>query len=441
MKHYCSKPMHTYTRFAKTSIACLMLASPLATYGQIAIHQSRGDVQQKNYNLRVGEAELSLGTGLQFTYDSNFNRSNNNTAGGSYALTPTLTLGVYWPISPYITFDSNISIGYQTYISGPGEDGLRINGLELGTASTFNIEFLIGDDSLVNVYNSLSSTIDTIQTDATAGGGTGGSIRNEPFQQYIYNAGAGYVQRLTPYTRLDVGYNFQLQRTPDSTFNNTNRISNTPSVSVTHQLNENLKGSLNTSADFYDYSDDLHNNGFKYLFTGGLEYQSDAGFIIGGLFGVEYLDFDVSNDRAATDSDNVSPYFEGFLSFKTGEFLSHSFSATYTHDPSNASVQSPVNPAQLLFINYQLRYGGAYTLRIPIRENLNFYTGYSIYRTEQSDNGNKYNQQGFSIGVDYVLSDHIDIGVRYTYDNVFDAEFAGVDYNRNLVDVFLNYNF
>ncbi|WOO41418.1 hypothetical protein [Rubellicoccus peritrichatus] len=434
--------MSTYTRLARYAIASSILLTPIVSEGQIAIHQNRGDVTQRDYNLRIGEAELSLGSGLQLTYDSNFNRASNNTAGGSYAIAPSLQLGVYWPISPYITFDTNISIGYQFYVSGPGEDGLRITGLDgLGTASTFNLEFLIGDDSLINVYNSLSATIDTVQTGATAGGGTSGNVRNEPFQQYTYVAGIGYVQRLTPYTRLNVNYDFQLRRTPDSTFNYINRITNTPSVSVAHQLNQNLTGSLTTSANFYDYSEDLHNNGFKYLFGGGLEYITDGGLIVGGELGVEYLDFSTSNDPAATDADNVSPYANGYLQFKTGEFLTHTFSGKYTHDASNGSFANPANPSQLLFVNFQLEYGGAYTLSIPIRENINVYGSYNLYRIEQSDNGNKYNRQGVLIGADYDLSKQINVSVRYTYENAFDATFVNTDYNRNLVDIFLNYNF
>ena len=42
-------------------------------------------------------------------------------------MTPSLTISAYAPLSPYVTLDSGVTLGYRYYLDGNGRDELIVD--------------------------------------------------------------------------------------------------------------------------------------------------------------------------------------------------------------------------------------------------------------------------------------------------------------------------
>lgn len=423
----------------KTATYCLVLTC-LSSYhaaAQISLRGNRENPAEKDYNLLIGTIQYNFAAGTNFKWDSNFNRDD-NTDDDTFALSPNFSVDAYWPLSPHLIISTGIDIGYDHYIDGEGENGLTIGGLDDSVDAGFDVDLLLSDDSLITVSNSLNSTIDTVNTGATLAR----TQNNEPFRLFNYGINVDYSKRLTPYTRVKLGYAFGYKFSTTSQFDDVDRLSNGINSELATQLNSNLEVGVEANFKTSESLGSAQNDFDQYQLIGRLTHTNDAGFRVSLGAGLDYIDFDNSNS-ATRDNEEYSPYLDGSVNFKTGEFLTHTISMRYQLEDSDATVVRSTFPPPIvvLQVNYQNVYTAGYALDYVLNENITIKFDYSFSYTDQSEGGNEFKQNNVEIGTSYKLNPKTSVNLSYSFENVFDSDFFGTDYERSIVELGFSYDF
>ncbi len=420
---------------------CLVLvSSSLQTYCAIALSNTPSDAAERDYNLLIGNLRFNLGTGANFRWDSNFNRSNSNPETAS-SITPTISIDAYWPISPYLQFSTGTSIGYEYFFAGESnaQDGLIIGGINENATSRFDFDIGLSNDALITISNSFSANIASASFQNNAG-----QRQDQPFREFNSTTSLRYAQRLTPQTRFSSSYSFNNTFTKGVTNNNDTAVntavndsldSQTHSVfgEVSTQINNSLILGLEGNISDMQYSEKLRNDNRQYRIGPRITYISESGLTSSVYVALDQLDFDTSNNPVAQDNQSTTLTFQSSINFVQRNLLSHSFSFNHSQEPSNATTSSANTPGSAIPANFQENTNFTYNLGYPLNERLNFRLSYMLRKISESDGGNEYYNETISLGFPFRLNVRTSLSTSYTYFKTFGSEFTEFNYDQHQV--------
>ncbi len=450
--------------FLLGGIASLVLC--LTTVAQIDLTDDVVDGSARAYNIRIGELQLDLSAGLTATYDSNVNLREDEFKEEGTAITPQITTAAFWAITPNVTLNSSVRVAYRSYVSGDGEDGLFITDEQGGSDATIDFDFLLSDDSLFTIGNTLSADISTITQVVSR---TNNETQNLEYNRYAYTLSGDYAQRLTPYTRLNLGGHYGLHWTTDDVFDFNDYTSTGFTGSIVTEINPDLTGGITVDYTTLDYDSQIRviqrdidgdgvidgdpnsaettvtqfarNDQDLLTIAGTFNYTTEAGATFQGRVGATNVEVDVANDLSATESGDWIPHLELSLNFSSGAFLTHILTASNAVTRSEAFVVNQADPDDFIFSNYAETQSLGYSLNYLLNEAINMSLGYSFTDSEESDGGIEYKANNFTAGAIYSNTDNSSIYVNLQYEDRFDSNFDGVDYQRFLVNGGFQYNF
>ena len=425
----------------------MLVSSSLKTYGAIALSNKPSGAVERNYNLLISQLRLNLGTGADFRWDSNFNRSSSNPEPAS-SITPTITIDAYWPISPYLQFSTGTSIGYEYFFEAGGnaQDGLVIGGINENATSRFDFDINLGNDALITASNSFSANIASASFQNNAG-----QRQDQPFRQFSSTNSIRYAQRLTPQTRVSTSYSFNNTFTRDVTNSNDAAVntainnsldSQTHSISgeVSTQINNSLILGLEGNVSDMQYSEKLRNDNRQYRIGPRITYISESSLTSSVYVAFDQLNFDTTNNPAAQDNQSTTLTFQSSINFIQRNRLSHSFSLNHLQEPSNATTSNASVLESAIPVNFQKNTNFAYNLGYPLNKRLNVRLSYMLGKISESDGGNEYYEETISLRSPFRLNTRTSLSTSYTYFKKFGSKFTEFNYDQHLIEITFQLN-
>jgi len=406
-------------------------------HGEIALSEAQSDPASRHYNILLREIRLNFATGIDFIWDSNFRRQNTNEEL-SFAVSPSLTVDMYWPISPSLELSTGIDVGYDFYLEGEGEDGFTVSGLD-DSAASVDLDVYLSNDAILTLSNAFSANIDSVSIQTS-----NRQASAQSYRRFENSSAVRYAQRLTPHTRFNSDYSFgytfsesqQVQaQAPESYY--THRIS----AGIDSELNDSMLLGVLTNLASYLYIDDFRNDIYQYQIGPQLTFSNQTGLTTRLFLAVNHLDAQNNERPGATDNQSTSVYAEGFLNFNTGAFITHRFNASHRYQPSEATTIDPVNPADPTPADFEQTINAGYTLNYFVHERLNLSLAYQWSRTRESDAGNVYYEQSVRLEPRFDFRERFTLFASYTYNNVYKSKFAEFEYQQHLTEIGLRYNF
>lgn len=419
-------------------IACVYLISSLTLYhyvhGAITLNERSTNPANKDYNILIGELRLNFASGLNFTWDSNYDRESSGETA-SFAVNPSLITELYWPISPRLELSTGINVGYDYYLEGPGEDGFTVSGTE-GAVSYFDFDVYLSDDASLTFSNTFSATLDSASIQKED------ERDEEPYRRFENASSVIYVHRVTPYTLLNNSYTFSnvFSESEDIT-NDTEYQLHTITSNISSQVNDSMVVSLLAHYFSYLYTESFRNDRNRYRIGPKLVYASESGLTTQAHMAFDYTDVDNSKSPTTLDNDTTALYFVGSLSYNTGSYLTHTFSISHENDASDATTTDQFNADGTIPVNFEEVTSLRYNLNYLINSSLNLGLSYGLSRTDESDGGDKFYQQQIGIEPRYNFAEKLGTYFRYAYTNKFKSEFANANYDRHVVQFGFRYYF
>ena len=401
----------------------------------IALKEARGDPSSKDYNILLSEIRLNFVTGIELIWDSNYNRNNSNEEL-SFAVSPTLLVDMYWPISPTLELSTAVNLGYDFYLEGEGEDGFTVSGTDT-TVSYLDLDLYLGENAMLTASNAFSANIASasIQTNTA-------ERRDASYRRFENATSLRYAQLMTPYTRVNAAYTFSQTFSESAVLANPDDYQQHALLSgFSTQLNEALTVSLLTSLSMYLYDDDFRNDINQYRLGSEFSYTSVAGLTSRLHLAFDLLDVDSSRNSGITDDQSTSLYVDGSMSFHTGPFMAHRFRLGYRNQISQATTADPANPGSSLPVNFEQVINLDYQFNYLIHENLTLRLSHQLSRTQEAEDGNEYYEQEIQFEPRLKLEGSWTVYARYTYTNVFESKFATFDYQRHQIATGFSFDF
>ena len=379
----------------------------------------------RDYNIKAGTLSLDLSGTVTGSWDSNVNRSDNESA---FAIIPGLQIDALWELSPYVILETGVIIEYRSYTSGAGEDGVIIRGRDGESAATIDLEFLTGDDSIFTFSNSIQGNTDTISRVARIDGSR--TNINDDYIIYNYEGSLDYSQRITPSTRLDLGYGYVKTWTASDLFKDINRIDQGFRAGLKTEVRDDLTAGVYASTNKFEYDDSIRNDGDGYSVGVSFENTLEGGAKFSGSVGGKYIEFDIQNELSATDDGGWFPEFDVSLAFQVGQFITHEIFAGSNVGGSTSSFVNLLDVNDITFANYTEVVSAGYQLNYLLAEGLETFASYEYQDASDSDAGFEYKMHIVEVGGRYGLSQNSSIFLSLQYQNRFDGNQAGLGFVR-----------
>ena len=411
-----------------------MIFVSLTSWSQISLTDDE-TVVNEDYNLRFGELYVDFAGSVTASFDSNVNYRSGEEKENGTAIVPGIETSVFWALSPYVTLDAGANIRYRNYLDGDGNDSLLIEGRDGGNSADLDLEFLLGDDSLFTFSNSLSGNSDTFSRTINSR-----EAINDNYTAYFYSGMLDYAQRITPYTRLNLGLfrNYSWTEQDDLSFND--YTEDGVEARINSQIRDDMTLGVKASASKVDYEDSLRNE-FDLLFV-GLEFSTttEAGAIFTGTVGAQNIDVDIANDPLSTDDGGWFPSADVQLTFNVGQFVSHEI-GVFSGAGAASSIALSQDLTQFSYPNFAESYGGSYALDYLITENMVLRFSYEYNRVEESDAGLEYKDHRLELGTSVDTFEQGSVFVSFQYQNRFDANVENAGFVRYLLNGGLQFEF
>ncbi len=406
-----------------------------------------GDYNFKYGNLRLGlTGAMSAGYDDNITQgdtynDSNSDYNNNNRRVRGWFIEPALTLGINWPVSPYLSISSSIGAGYRYYVDHEDLSDWFLTGDGAGVSTQIKADFKLGQTGVLTVYDKISRDIDSLQMDARSGknNNNNNDDNGDRYAELKNEAGVQYANDLSEVMHNTVKYaHTNVWVTPSSEDYQSYESDMLDEVFL-HDINKNLQlgpYATVTNTRFQKEEQTLnakHND--SWMYEGGLAgvYMRDSGFSLNGRLGYQFVKFNDQNPVANANGGDTttSPSMSLSANFASSELTSHTFFASYGISQQNLSVDT----------NSSLQMQAGYAIAVRVMDKLTL-GGDISWINYQDDNsyGENANLYRYGIGPSYVLSPKSTLSLRYEYtDKVSNDEYNS--YDRSFVKLTITYKF
>ncbi len=376
---------------------------------------------QRDYNLRLGNLQFDLSGSIDAAYDDNINRAEDNEEDG-VEVVPKIGINAYWPLSPYVSLNSGISLGYRYYLGGDGEDGLIIGGSEGQLAASMGTDIVLGDQ-IFRVTEQFSRRVDTL--DILARGET---------DDYVYNEntiGVHYRKDWTEYVSFNANYQHTNGWTDDTDFQD--HASDALQLNTMWAMNRQLQIGPYFNVQTTRFDENLKNDTVTYQpgigFT--LRPTKKSSMTIQGTLGYEFLNVDTENNPAIDDEDNsVSASLTFSAPMPITDHVSHALSTSMQNTQALGSQNA----------NYSTQKWVRYNILWAIRRNMTISANAAYGKIDESDRGENADlvQGGVNLSYSFSPNTSLDFGFNHTVKN---SDEPGADYTNARITANFSYNF
>ncbi len=210
--------------------------------GEASAMSRKSKPESMDYNLDLGPVLLNVGAGLSAGYNSNTGLTQNGDTGSGFT-TPSGTLSLMWPITDLNTLTFSVGIGYSYYWDVPETDSP--GGLFISPNSALQGTFFVGDFRFTP-YDQFS-----LQNDPTQAGELSNVSR---FTIYQNSAGCKVDWDLADLI-VTAGFDWFNLWSGQSSFQNLDRRTLTPSLATTYYLTKTLIVGLEGVAAITTYTE------------------------------------------------------------------------------------------------------------------------------------------------------------------------------------------
>ena len=387
------------------------------------------------YNIKVPSTSLALSFSSSFTvgWDSNIGRSgyasNPGTSSGWY-MQPGLSMGVYWPLTRFAKLHTSVGIAYRYFPDGSGKDDFILSGDGGGLSTGIEAELKIGQNGKLTIGDNISRTIDSLQF-ASMSTPNGASIQN--YSATLNEIFAQYDNDLRDDLHAHVRYAHNTAWYTPDTYKGMNYQSDMLDALLLKDLTKGWSvGPYGTATTTYYSEKDpatnqKHNDSTDLRL--GVAFRHIGNITLDGRVGVQFLDFKTSNG-ITEDSSSVAPVYRLNLTFKTGEYLTHTFAHSYERTSAYRGVR----------INYAGMFTTSYLVNYRIHQNVDLGGDISWINTSESNGGVNADLIRIGGGPTFHLSQNTSFGMRYEYTKNL-SNSSSLDYDRHLVTATITHKF
>jgi len=402
-----------------------------------------------NYNFKYGTLRMGLTGAMSVGYDDNITRGDTyNDSNDKYNdqrrvrgwfLEPSLTLGINWPISPYVNIATSVGAGYRYYIDHDDLSDWFLTGDAATVSTQVKADFKLGQTGTLTFYDKLSRDIDSLQLDARGNNNNDNNDDGDRYAQLTNEVGAQYANDLSESLHNTVKYAHTNVWVTPSDEDYQNYESDMVDDVFLHDINKNLQlGPYATVTNTRFQNDEQgydtqHND--SWMYEAGLAgvYMRDAGFSVNGRLGWQLAEFDNQNPTANQDGGDStsSPSMSLAANFASSDLTTHTLFASYGLSQSNLSVNT--NSSEQAMAGYGI------AVRVMPKLTLSGDISWINYNDDGSygENANLYR---YGVGADYTLSPKATLSLRYEYTDK-DSNVDLNSYDRNFVKLTLTYRF
>ena len=365
------------------------------------------------YNLKMGDLQLRLQSGLSIEADDNVNLVNSDKQG-DVIISPSVNAHLTYPISEKNSLNFNIGIGYSAYVVHQNLDQLFITP---GTELSFNI---FVKDFVINLHDRLSITEQSYENPEASGVANYSYLEND--------AGISATWDLNK-AQISVDYDHVNLVSFNSAVSQEDSTEELFSANAGLDVNNFSELGVEISAGIIKYDQNILNGGVQY--SAGLFYKlqlsqyislrADAGYFI------DQLD---NNSTSTTNFQSNVDAFYGSLS------LEHRINehVTYTLQ-GGRQIQSGLFSDTLDLYYAQLQANWSVVRQWPFTTYFSYENG-----TETGGLGEKIERYGFGASVSRAITRKLDASLAYSFWDRL-SNLPGRDYTDNQIVLTLTYNF
>ncbi|MDT8391133.1 MAG: hypothetical protein RRC34_11555 [Lentisphaeria bacterium] len=380
------------------------------------------------YNFKVGELSLAMTGRLAAQWSDNNNRAGSaGTKEEGWSLIPELTVGVNYPVSPYLNINFSVSAGYRYYFnSQAGENGFFVSGDSDVAAAETGATFILGEDHYITFHDRLTFESDTLATNTYAN--TDPDNTTAEAESWRNVASLTYARNLNPDWRTELMYAYEIRRSQEDDFEYQSFDKHSFDWNLWWQMLRNVE-----TGPYFTFS--------RYIFDTGERndretYELGVTANIEDAFGLENLSLSINggweilnsdtNDFADDDDDGPTANFT--IYYEPEGALGHRVRTSYrrNHEDPNPLV----NYADELLLGYGID--------IKATDDLIFTADVDWLDINESDQGEHYNLIRFWVTTTYWITPDTSCDVSYWFTEKYRSS---NDYRKNTVEIGVTHRF
>lgn len=385
-------------------------------------------VQNDHYGLKLGSVRVRYDVSVSAIFTDNRNYGTDGERESDFGLTPTFTLGLFYPINDRQKLQVDVGIGYQWWSNTDESDRFYVS-----PNSHIDYGFGIGNVRM-RLSNNTSSSTEASSRPEFAGGADPLDISFNRLNNTTSLSGMWAGSRRLS---LSGGYSFGLTRSMNDEFTSLDRDTHTFTSGAQVQISAPISAGLSASYSMFSYLEKEQNDGDSFSVGPTVSWQPTRTLRINANVSYTESNFD-SDGTIQDDSDFSGPTFNVVVSHTINRYMNHRVSFGRSVDPGFESNFTD---------DYSIRYGLTARLAARLNTNLNF--EYSAIAT--SDGGQVVIGQGgaagedadlyrLSLGAGYQVMRRANLGLTYTLTKR-DSELADRNYLENRVTLTASYQF
>lgn len=413
------KPRHRCGQ--RTAWSCLTGLAGLAASGQEAANFLTNElpypdyipVTRDHYNLRWGDLTVRLDASMAVSFTDNaFLAEDDQTS--DWGLTPLLNIGFFYPIREDQTLQMDVGVGYTWW-----NERSDLSGLTIAPRSHLRFRERVGQVELT-LSNTTSTALDAASRVELAGEG-------EEFTfQRLYNV-ASLSAGWQPTRRLvfNSGYSFSIDRGLSDDFAAQDRDTHSFNAGGTFIQSELLSYGLGGSYSFFNYLEDLQNDGDQFFVGPNVEWRPRNYLTFNFEFGYSQFSPD-DTGTLATQDDFTGLTFSGDVSYRMNRYITHNLGVFRSVDPGFGN-------------DYTEQLGGNYSASIILnpRATATARAGYSHADLSSGEEADLWSG-GLGIGWNFIR--RVTTGLDWTI-NTRSSNQANRSYTENVVSLRFGYQF
>lgn len=385
--------------------------------------------EDENYNMRIGNVDFVFALGVGAEFNDNITLAHDERIS-DIIIRPELDIEGLWRISENNKIRFGVGISYAKYL-----DHSEFDSESLLIAPTSAITWSMRSGSFTfTVRERLSYQEDPFDEPTLS------NVAN--FRRWENQAGFEVDWDANEYTRIAVGYDRYDLWAKDEIYKSQDRAINTIYIKPSYQISPSISVGLSASMSWVDYREDLQSDGtvllvgpyIKWRISDLLSFYAEVGYQVANFDGnsrFEVLDPDTGGGTGnfVTDTEDSNNYYAKLE-------LVHTPSENFRHKLS-ASRTTELGFGSNFYDLYHFEYTIDWKLgeKVSIRPTL-FYEYYETSGS-QSEEANRF---GAALGLSYILSDHLTLGLDYRYLRK-DSNIEDFDYYQNLALLSVYYKF
>ncbi len=386
------------------------------------------------YNLKVGPLDFTASASLQTEFNDNVSLSTNNPISDEI-ITPTISLQMFWQLSPFNSIQVNTAVGYMWYINHPEVIGAG-SAFTIAPDSEINFKAFVGQVTF-NFYDRFSLEQDPA---------TNAKVSNVPqLGEFVNSAGVDAFWRFNPALSFQIGFNNTNLTSTNSTLAfdtySENQLTFSSRLTFHPSVSGGLEGSVaSTAYQSQSKPDSISTNLGPFLdidlskFThlrlaGGYQMINFQGNASTGILNPPGTDTFIETNTNAPAQNQNGFYFNGEISNQLTTRIQQKLSAG-----RELSLSVTADSTTEYYLRYSVKWQP--NRLVTLGGSFSFENGSSIGEL----NSERYKQYVAELMAGYKLSDAIYLTFDYRY--VSRASSISLNgYDQNIVSLSIDYRF